>query len=205
MSGILLSRFVVPSASLLTGSESDGTQRLGVWGNANFNAGFFGAQQATFTGSQTDASGGSAGTILTEAATTNIHRCYINPTFSATYTASTNADFSVYAKYNGRRYLVLSIRNSAETAGFTCCFDVQNGLTTATNSNIGVGSFTTSTIQQGANGYWKCTMSGIISTSNVTSGWCYVAMNSGLSSNVGDNYAGDGSSGMILWRPKVAF
>lgn len=188
--------------SNLNGSESDGTT-ISNNGDRDLSLGAWGPQHASFTSGITDPSGSSEASKLVEAADTGIHRCYQLSNFTSTVSANGQVTFSVYAKAAGRQYLVLGIEDSGGN-GFSANFDVSGGAASGTNATTGNGTFISATVATGAASFFKCIIKGRISTSAVNSAYLFFSMSSvGSTASTVASYAGDGTSGATLWRPKI--
>jgi len=196
------------AGGLLDGSESDGTNLI-TSGGTGMTAGW-GPVEATFTNATTtDPSGGSAASSLIESANNTRHILSRSETGMP---ADTNLTFSVYAKMNGRRYLVLNVADLATGSAefLTAIFDLQAGAVTDSDIvHAGTGTAIVSTaIAAAVNGFYKCSLTYKIDT---TTTGIYLQF---FMSNVATygaplqfdapQYTGDGSSLIYLWRPKLA-
>jgi hypothetical protein len=185
-----------PSSPGLTGAESDGTNIL--TGGTGMTADWT-TEAATLTTAVTTAPDGTTtAALLTESSADARHIVY------QTVTQDSSCTFSVYAKANGRRYLQVVIGTPNGQSHVYA--DLQNGIITETGV-AGTGVNTSSTIEVGANGFWKITNVGYGEPDNVIN--YYVLALSNRSTQTGTTflgnpqYTGDGTSGIYLWRPKV--
>lgn len=195
------------SSSLLTGSESDGTQLLS--GTDNSFTGWAGVN-TTFNGSAalTDPASGSTASRLTVDAVNARHILY----FAQTVTGGVDYKISAYFKRGSTtsqdRYVVWSMGGSSSGKVFGY-FDLQTGAVTDYGQYIsGIDTVGSATIAQGANGFWKCT-----APFNSPSGQTvYFAVAMTTSATIaGDSFQvndplfnGDGTSNLIIWRPKLS-
>lgn len=125
---------------------------------------------------------------LAEDATNNFHRFYrsYTPTSGVTYT------FSTYAKYSGRRYLILRL---GFTGGGSHSFDLLTGV-------LGTGSIPSSQarIENVGNGWYRCSI--WVTATAATAGNVQIALKPD-SDVVSQSYAGDGYSGAYIWGAQL--
>ena len=117
--------------------------------------------------------------LITESATTGLHRVY------RTLTLNGNNSFSFFVKSNGVRWIVLAAGNTTNF-GVHTSFDIQNGV-------VGTSLIGTSKIENYGNGWYRCIVSGL-ANGGATSLNLYLCD--------GDNvisYTGDGTSGVYAW------
>ena len=117
--------------------------------------------------------------LITESATTGLHRVY------RTLTPNGNNSFSFFVKSNGVRWIVLAAGNTTNF-GVHTSFDIQNGV-------VGTSLIGTSKIENYGNGWYRCIVSGL-ANGGATSLNLYLCD--------GDNvisYTGDGTSGVYAW------
>ncbi len=190
------------SNQALDGSENDGSTILQNYG-LDMSTGWWNPVNGSWTSGVTSPSGASNAATMVENSSTAAHFTVLGHTFTTTVTAGGNVTVSIYAKMAGRRYLIIRMGDGADANGFAASFDLQTGAATGTTQNIGNGSYASASVAPGQNSFYKCSVRGIISTSAVTSFTLWWAMNSADTVSPGQNYAGDGTSGMTLWRPKV--
>jgi hypothetical protein len=108
-----------------------------------------------------------------------------------TLTASTTFTQSVFAKAEGRRYLLIG--NNANT-GFAiryCCFDLQTGVVVANNISEG-----TPKIEAYANGFYRCSIS-FSNSLNIPRAFQYIYQNAASATPTA--YTGDGVSGVSFY------
>jgi hypothetical protein len=111
------------------------------------------------TTATTDPLGGLTAEILTDNATNGRH------VFEQSLSGELSATrvFSVYAKQNTLRYMVMSIPVSTDVNCYSAIFDLQTGVVSATKAN-GTGTVS-ATIQDVGNGWYRCSMTGIVASS----------------------------------------
>lgn len=176
----------------LTGAESDGTQLL----TAPFDAaGGWTAVLATLTANAALAPDGTttAASLIEDTGTT-YHRAKHNAGNFGSVGAFT---FSDYLKMAGRRYALIQV-------GFIevyCIYDLQTGVIVTSGNNGGNGTLTGTDIQVGANGFYKCSLSW--TTANTYTEVMIATQSAGTFTSGGQNYTGDGASGLYHWRPKL--
>lgn len=186
----------------LNGSESDGTN-IRTNNERDFSTGYWGPQYASFTSGLADPSGSTEAATLVENTVTNSHRCYQLANFTSSVAGSAQVTFSVYAKAASRQYLILGMEDAGGN-GFYANFDVSGGATGGQSASTGNGSFVSASVANGAASFYKCIVKGRISTSAVGSVYLFVSMASvGSTASPGASYAGDGTSGITIWRPKL--
>jgi hypothetical protein len=121
--------------------------------------------------------------LITESATTGLHRVY------RTLTPNGNNSFSFFVKSNGVRWIVLAAGNTTNF-GVHTSFDIQNGV-------VGTSLIGTSKIENYGNGWYRCIVSGL-ANGGATSLNLYLCD--------GDNvisYTGDGTSGVYAWGAQL--
>jgi hypothetical protein len=111
------------------------------------------------TTATTDPLGGLTAEILTDNATNGRH--VFEQSLSGEYSAT--RVFSVYAKQNTLRYMVMSMPVSGDTNCYSAIFDLQDGVVSATKAN-GTGTVS-AVIQNVGNGWYRCSMTGIVASS----------------------------------------
>lgn len=198
----------VTAVSLLNGSENDGTTLFSNSSIAQANmktSGFWAPVNGSWGSNVTDPAGGTAASPMIENSSTSSHfsvQSNIGLTGSVLSTDFVTA--SIYAKMVGsRRYLIIRCTDGADSNGFVSCFDLQTGAATGNNASVGNGTWDSATVGAGANSFFKCSVRGHLSSSSKSSATIWWAMASSPGTNPGANYAGDGSSGITLWRPKL--
>jgi hypothetical protein len=123
---------------------------------------------------------------LIESATTNTHRI-----FQSIATSGTNT-YSIYIKYNGRRYFGIRFFAS-DTVYSAQLFDVQNGVI---GNKLESGMTSTATMTSVGNGWYRCSISANVSSINMLT---FLSTTNTVDNVVGNVYAGDGTSGVFLW------
>lgn len=123
---------------------------------------------------------------LIEDGTTGAHRL----TPSITTGSTGQITYSVYAKYNGRQYVVLALSEFSGTDR-RAWFDIQNGTIGTVNTNL------TASISNEGNGWYRCAITIANSTS---SNFPYIWMSNADASLT---YAGNGTSGIYLWGAQL--
>ena len=189
-----------PGNTLLNGSEADGTNIL-TGGLEDFTSGWS-ALNVTLTANNTTApNGATTAARILEDVTNDRHgvELFIVASANTSYTCS------IYAKSITRRYLSVAPTSSGGR-GIYGIFDLQTGVvvSTGTTSPDGSTAVGSSSCQAGANGFYKCTISGVLDAS---AGNFYLKLYLSDISNPGTpnypSYAGNTSNGAYLWRPKV--
>ncbi len=193
------------AASLLDGSESDGTNLLGA-GPAAFTSGWSTLDATLTANAASDPAGGSAAATVRETSgAPRRHGIYRQPSF----TAGTSHTYSVYALSVTRQYMVLFVAGSASSAKLYAYFDVING--TVTDSGIlnsSGSSIGTPTIEAAVGGFFKCSIpSAVVDSSSGNPYLQYmcsdVATYGAPLESDNPQFAGSTSTGLNLWRPKV--
>jgi hypothetical protein len=115
----------------------------------------------------------------------NIHNA------AQTYTAAsgTVVALSMYLKAAERSWVRLTA-NTASGGNASAYFDLTNGAV----GSVGGGS---ATIVNAGGGWWRCTVTGTLTTTNPA---CSVLLATG---NGGQSYTGDGASGVYVWGAQV--
>jgi hypothetical protein len=198
--------FAPPVTALLDGSENDGTNLFGA-GPIAFTSGWSALATVLTPNNAVAPDGTTTAARVLEDATTDRHGCFATPSITAggTYT------YSIYAKSITRRYLQLFIGANSGTGQVYAYFDLQSGAVTDSGIAANGGSTTigTCTIAQAANGFWKCTMPGVL-LNGATSAPYFQPMCSDVATFGAPlqfnnpSFAGNTSNGLYLWRPKVA-
>lgn len=200
--GINFASYSPAAATLLDGSESDGTNKLDAPTSA-FSANWS-TIDATFTDDiDTAPDGTTTGARLLEAATTNRHILY-NVGF--TITAGGSVTYSIYAKSITQRYLQVTVANSSRLIVY---YDLQTGTVTDTElvSPDGSTALSASSCQAAVNGYYKCSLTGILDASTTQPYFQFalsdVATYGAPLAADSPSYLGNVTYGAYLWRPKV--
>lgn len=185
------------SAALLDGSEADGTNVLP--GGVGMTTGWS-TVNGTLTNATTTASDGTTtASTFEDNANDNRHIVYSQIGASSVGVAV----ISIYAKQNTLRYLqMLPSDSSGFNKGYVYA-DLQTG-TITDSGNIGTATVNSTSIQAGANGFWKITM-------NITfdRNGSYIQFATSTVSTYGapltensPQYVGSSQS-VYLWRPKM--
>jgi hypothetical protein len=134
---------------------------------------------------------------VAETATLAFHIC----SRIITVTANTTYTMSVYAKAAERQYLCLFADDNAGTfVGAT--FDLLGGTITDAVRAVGGAVANNSTMQHVGNGIYRCTVSGIASTSSAN--WRFVMQLSDSPSSIKFQvYQGVAGSGLLLWGAQL--
>lgn len=206
MSGILgaLASYKISSGGSLTGSESDGTQLLPTntgAGDKGFTSDWNALVTSITTASTTAPDGTTSAALITD--TTGDTRHIIYYYLGGGLTANTNFTISVYAKQNTRRYLQILIASGVANDKFYGYYDLQAGTVTSTGS-IGSGVYGSSSIAAGANGFYKCILTGKTPDTGAIVHFALSDVSTYGSPLASDSpsFADSGSS-FYLWRPKV--
>jgi hypothetical protein len=120
---------------------------------------------------------------------------------SVSFTAGATLSLSVYVKASERTSVVLRINNGSDSVW--CAFNLATG-TVGTVANSGTGSGAAGSIQNVGNGFYRCTLTGVCS-STASTGICviYPAVSSTDPSNTSIVYTGDGTSGLFIWGAQL--
>lgn len=183
----------------LDGSESDGTNKI--TGGNNMASGWSTVNATLTTNYATAPNGASEAALFYENSSDNRHILYFN---GVLFTAGIT--FSTYVKGGyGRRYLQIMLANVAGTNKVYLYYDTQTG-TITDHGTIGSGVYTSSQVEAGANGFYKVTLVGEVKATSDASYFQYSLSNAAtygapLTAD-SPKYTGDGSSGILLWRPK---
>ena len=120
--------------------------------------------------------------------------------YSSVGNALQNQTFSCYIKPNGRNYCVLYLVQTGAAGYLYAYFDLTGSGSVNSSGKSGVApNNPTVAIEPAANGFFKCSVTGIAGTSNTT---CYVQINPINTVSpipAGDSYAGDTSKGIYIW------
>jgi hypothetical protein len=109
--------------------------------------------------------------------------------------------FSVFAKAAERTALVLRVNNASDS--IWCAFNLSTGVV-GTAANSGTGSGATGSIVNVGNGWYRCTLSGIASsTAASVQAIMYPAVSTTDPTNTSIIYTGDGTSGIFIWGAQL--
>lgn len=195
--------YVSSGSSLLDGSESDGTNKLNApsqdfganWTalNTTLTANSIVAPDTTTTAAQ-----------LLETAVTDRHILYTISSFAITGGASVT--YSVYAKMITRRYLQITVANTAKVYAY---YDLQAGTMTGsgTVSPDGSTAISATNCQAAVNGFYKCSITAVLDAATTAPYFQFslsdVATYGAPLSSDSPSYLGVITNGAALWRPKV--
>ena len=102
--------------------------------------------------SNTDPAGAATSNLVTEDVSVGLHRIFQ----STAYVSGTSYSISVFLKYAGRQFV--AITHPAVAGNGAAIFDIQNGTITLSQANI------TSSITSYPNGWYRCVVNGVSST-----------------------------------------
>jgi hypothetical protein len=188
---------------LLDGSESDGTNLI-TTGGAGMTADWTPLNTTLTNATTTAPDGTTTASSLIENSADNRHILYRQP-YSGSF--NINRTFSIYAKDGTRRYLQLMVAGSTGIFPKAVVYaDLQTGVITDSEALYGA-TVVSAAIHAAVNGFWKVEM---VFNLNSSSDNPYVLP---ALSNVptygaplvadSPSYAGDGTSRLYLWRPKL--
>ena len=193
------------SVALLDGSESDGTNLITGASDLDFTTWAALASTKTINNATSPAGTLTACRIL-EDVTTDRHGIYNSSIF--TITGGSSHTYSVYAKSITRRYMqiILAVGGSAKIYAY---FDLQSGAVTnsGTVSPSGGTAVTSTSIAAAVNGFYKCTITGIVDGTSTGPFFQFMASDVGtygapLTAD-SPSFAGNTSNGIYVWRPKA--
>lgn len=197
---------------LLDGTENDGANFI-YNGAANVDMhSYFGAVHSSWlTGQLAPDDTTTACKLVESAEAAQAHFAYVSnsfgtPTTPGSIPAGAALEVSVYAKPEGRSVFTLELENGGGGNAFAATFDVTAGVIGTHTYQSGQASFTSRTIAQAKNGFWKCIMQGVLHASASQGGFyffCGLAASDSSANISAVQYDGDGSSGMRFWRPKI--
>ena len=169
-----------PRGFLIEGERTNLLARSAQFGDAAWTK-----QNATITADAGAAPDGSMqADMLVESATTGIHQI----TQSATVTEGAAVTLSLFVKPAGRTRLALVLSSGGDFAQGT--FDL--GADTATTAQGGAGTALSARLVPLAGGWARCMLTGSIAGETSYLAACRLL-------NPGGNYAGDGTSGLLVW------
>jgi hypothetical protein len=136
---------------------------------------------------------------MKEDGTTGNHRLGTS-TSHATIASGATWTWSIYVKPGTKTHVRLQANDSTFAGRVSCHFQLTGAGTVGTSSTNGSATFTSATISAEANGFYRCTLTGIISTFTAMTFYIFAADN-----NVNDiDYTGSsGSTTFGLWGMKV--
>ena len=107
--------------------------------------------------SNTDPAGAATSNLVSEDVSVGLHRLFQ----STAYVSGTSYSISVFLKYAGRQFVALN--HPTVAANGTSIFDIQNGTITLSGSSV------TSSITAYPNGWYRCVINGVSSTTGGSS------------------------------------
>ena len=116
---------------------------------------------------------------------------------SATITASSTNTFSVFLKANALNHVRVLLTDTAVDDFVSAFFDLSTGTVGTTDSN-GLATFLSATIQNFGSGWYRCSITGIVSSDTAIETRIYLA-------EAGENVVidGDGASGVYIWGAQL--
>lgn len=104
--------------------------------------------------------------------------------------------YSIYLKMNGRNSTSVFVYDNTFTNGFGANFNLSTGVV-ALNQNQGTGVLSSSLITNVGNGWYRCSISGVVgaATSLVLAAY--------LANGTSTSYTGDGVSGVFIWGAQL--
>lgn len=126
-----------------------------------------------------------------------------HPVSSASVSISIGAtvSVSVYAKAAERTAIVLRANSGSD--GIWGAYNLSTGAVGSV-VNSGTGSGATATIQSVGNGWYRCVLTGVVSTTaNNAAAVVYPAVSTTDPANTSIIYTGDGASGLFLWGAQL--
>lgn len=145
--------------------------------------------------------GSSTAATFTEDASNSAHQWF--STTKSAITSGSNYTASVFIKNGTRRYGTLFIHGNIGTADWIACtFDLQTGSITQTGSGASIATYVASSISALANGWFRVTLTGSLSSSSSAIADLAPSTSSAPSYGAATgnySYTGDGSSTLISW------
>lgn len=117
-----------------------------------------------------------------------------------TQAANTTNSITVYAKAAERSYIGLQMTPDGANYVY-CTFNVSTG-TASTPVNLGNGSGAVASITPAGNGWYRCSLSGIAS-STAANPVCAIYVGSTNANFASSPYLGDGTSGVYIWGAQL--
>lgn len=196
--------FTPAGSSLLDGSEADGTNILS-GGLLDFSSSWGTLNVSLTPNNGLAPNGATEAAQMLETAANDRHGIYASVSFSIT--AGGSYIWSVYAKAITRRYLQIAVAGSGKIYAY---FDLLTGVVTTSGTLTPDGATVVSAVncQAAVNGFYKCSLAGIVDGVSATPFLQYMTSDVGtygapLSSD-SPSFTGNTSNGVYLWRPKVA-
>jgi hypothetical protein len=195
-----------PAAGGLDGSESDGTNLYSGGNDFVSGSGWLFFEGGTVTNNATTAPDGTTtAALVVEDNGNNRHANILN--FSAfSFTSGVDLTASWYAKKRERRYVHYNFESSGAGTEKICVIWDLDTLTVTDSEAGGTASVTSTNVQQGANGFVKCSVTFNAGT-GITQGYHFIGMNDAATNNNASGavptYTGDNASGIWMWRFKV--
>lgn len=189
----------------LNGSESDGTNLYTGGNNFVSGTGWLYFEGGTVTNNATTAPDGTTTAALAVEASGTDRHANIHNTGVLSLTPGTDVTVSWYAKKRERRYVKYNFESSAGGTNKICVIWDLDTLTITDSEAAGSASVLATNAQQGANGFVKCSVT--FNSGGSVDGYHFIGMNNASTNNNGSGevptYAGDGTSGIWMWRFKV--
>jgi hypothetical protein len=161
---------------------------------SNAPATLFTASASTLTAAQGVAPDGTVAMArLAEDATTATH--YANKTF--TVTASAIYTFSIFAQAQQDTFLQLFYDDGTGVNGCYVNFNLTTGAIAQAIAAFGAGTATAASIQAAGNGIYRCSITGVATSS--TTGRCGVVLAQVFNASFATVYAGSTSNGLLIW------
>ena len=138
--------------------------------------------------SNTDPAGAATSNLVTEDASVGLHRLFQ----STAYVSGTSYSISVFLKYAGRQFV--AVNHPAVAANGTSIFDIQNGTITLSGSSV------TSSITAYPNGWYRCVVNGVSST---TGGASHIIQGSTTGGILTGSYTGLNGAAFYIYGSQV--
>jgi hypothetical protein len=156
------------------------------------------------TATQSQAGPGSVGNVaslLTESATTDFHGTYQSSTMSKPASTAITLTYTIYAKASGSRNVGISLYDGAFSSGAYVWVDI-GGLSVNTSATYGSGwTITSSAVTDAGSGWVKIVF--VVSVNNAATS--FGASIDILNAAFADNYAGNGTSGLVMYGANVTY
>ena len=138
--------------------------------------------------SNTDPAGAATSNLVSEDTSVGLHRLFQ----STAYVSGTSYSISVFLKYAGRQFV--AVNHPAVASNGTSIFDIQNGTITLSGSSV------TSSITAYPNGWYRCVVTGISST---TGGSSHVIQGSTTGGILTGSYTGLNGAAFYIYGSQV--
>ena len=136
----------------------------------------------------TDPAGAATSNLVSEDSSVGLHRLFQ----STTYVSGTSYSISVFLKYAGRQFVALN--HPVVAANGTSIFDIQNGTITLSGSSV------TSSITAYPNGWYRCVVNGVSST---TGGASHIIQGSTTGGILTGSYLGLNGAAFYIYGSQV--